>query len=493
MHEIEHRIGGKPVSSDRYADVYNPALGSVVARVPLATPGLVDDAVRTAGTAFDTWRHVSVAKRQRMMFTLRELMVRHTDDLARIITTEHGKTFDDARGEVGRGMEVVEYACALPELLKGEHSLNVATDVDIHSMRQPLGVCAGITPFNFPVMVPMWMAPMAIATGNTFILKPSERDPSASVLLADLFAEAGIPDGVFNVVHGDKVAVDSLLRHPDVAAVSFVGSTPIAKYVYETAAATGKRVQALGGAKNHMVVMPDADMEGVADALTSAAYGSAGERCMAVSVAVSVGDAADAFIPLLEQRLQSLRVGDGSQDGTDMGPLITQEHRDRVTGYVERGVEAGATAVVDGRDATVDSEGFFLGPTLFDNVDTDMDIYRDEIFGPVLSVVRVPSLEKALDLVNGNPYGNGAAIFTESGVAANIFSAEVTAGMVGVNVPIPVPLSFYSFGGWKNSLFGDRHIYGPEAIGFYTRGKVVTSRWRLPRQARPDMGFSTGS
>ena len=493
MHEIEHRIGGKPVPSDRYADVFNPALGTVVARVPLATPEVVNDAVRTAAGAFDAWRHASVAKRQRIMFTLRELLVRHSDDLARLITTEHGKTLDDARGEVGRGIEVVEYACALPELLKGEHSLNVATDVDIHSMRQPLGVCAGITPFNFPVMVPLWMAPMAIATGNTFILKPSERDPSASVLLADLFAEAGIPDGVFNVVHGDKVAVDSLLQHPDVAAVSFVGSTPIAKYVYETAAATGKRVQALGGAKNHMVVMPDADMEGVADALTSAAYGSAGERCMAVSVAVSVGDAADAFIPLVEQRLASLRIGNGAEDGTDMGPLITLAHRDRVSGYVQRGVEAGATPVVDGRQTQVDGQGFFLGPTLFDNVGTEMDIYQDEIFGPVLSVLRVPSLEKALELVNGNPYGNGAAIFTESGVAANIFSAEVTAGMVGINVPIPVPLSFYSFGGWKNSLFGDRHIYGPEAIGFYTRGKVVTARWRLPRQARPDMGFSTGS
>ena len=493
MYDIEHRIGGKPVSGDRHADVYNPALGTVVARVPLASPEVVDDAVRVSAAAFETWGRVSVAKRQRIMFTLRDLLVRHTDDLARLITTEHGKTFDDARGEVGRGMEVVEFACALPELLKGEHSINVATDVDIHSLRQPLGVCAGITPFNFPVMVPLWMAPMAIATGNTFILKPSERDPSPSLLLADLFAEAGIPEGVFNVVHGDKAAVDSLLRHDDVAAISFVGSTPVARYVYETAAASGKRVQALGGAKNHMVVMPDADMEGVADALTSAAYGSAGERCMAVSVAVSVGDAADRFIPLMEQRLASLRVGNGLDDGVDMGPLITQEHRDRVEGYVERGVEAGATAVVDGRTAEVDEAGFFLGPTLFDNVGVEMDIYRDEIFGPVLCVVRVPSLEQALDLVNSNPYGNGAAIFTESGIAANIFSAEVTAGMVGVNVPIPVPLSFYSFGGWKNSLFGDRHIYGPEAVAFYTRAKVVTSRWRLPQQARPDMGFATGS
>ena len=493
MHQIEHRIGGKAVSSDRYADVFNPALGEVAARVPLATPAQVDDAVATASAAFESWRLVSVAKRQRIMFSLRDLLVRSTDELARLVTTEHGKTLDDARGEVGRGIEVVEYACGLPELLKGEYSINASTGVDIHSVRQPLGVCAGITPFNFPVMVPMWMAPLAIATGNTFILKPSERDPSASVLLADLFAEAGIPDGVYNVVHGNKVAVDSLLRHPDVAAVSFVGSTPIAKYVYETAAATGKRVQALGGAKNHMVVLPDADMDGVADALISAAYGSAGERCMAVSVVVSVGDAADAFIPLIKERLASLRVGNGAEDGTDMGPLITAEHRDRVAGYVERGVEAGATPVVDGRALQVDGEGFFLGPTLFDNVDTDMDIYTDEIFGPVLSVVRVASLEKALDVVNANPYGNGTAIFTESGASANIFSAEVTAGMVGINVPIPVPLSFYSFGGWKNSLFGDRHIYGPEAIGFYTRGKVVTSRWQLPTQARPDMGFATGS
>ena len=493
MHEIEHRIGGKPVSGDRYNDVFNPALGAVVARVPLASPEVVDEAVRNAAAAFDSWRDVSIAKRQRIMFALRELLIRHTDDLAKIITTEHGKTFDDARGEVGRGMEVVEYACGLPELLKGEHSLNVATGVDIHSMRQPLGVCAGITPFNFPVMVPLWMAPMAIATGNAFILKPSERDPSASLLLADLFAEAGIPDGVFNVVHGDKVAVDSLLGHPDVSAISFVGSTPVAKYVYETAAAAGKRVQALGGAKNHMVVMPDADMEAAADALISAAYGSAGERCMAVSVAVSVGDAADEFVPLVAQRLESLRVGNGLEDGTDMGPLITREHRDRVEGYVERGVEAGATPVVDGRDTQIEGEGFFLGPTLFDNVDASMDIYQDEIFGPVLAVVRVPSLEKALELIKDNPYGNGAAIFTESGIAANIFSAEVTAGMIGVNVPIPVPLSFYSFGGWKDSLFGDRHVYGPESIAFYTRAKVVTSRWKLPQQARPDMGFSTGS
>lgn len=493
MNEIEHRIGGKPVSGDRHAEIYNPALGTVAARVPLASADVVDDAVRVAAAAFETWSRASVAKRQRIMFALRELLVRHTDDLARIVTSEHGKTFDDARGEVGRGVEVVEFACALPELLKGEHSLNVATGVDIHSLRQPLGVCAGITPFNFPVMVPLWMAPMAIATGNTFVLKPSERDPSASLLLADIFAEAGIPDGVFNVVHGDKAAVDALLHNDDVAAVSFVGSTPVAQYVYETAAASGKRVQALGGAKNHMVVMPDADMEGVADALTSAAYGSAGERCMAVSVAVSVGDAADRFIPLVEKHLASLRVGDGAEDGVDMGPLITQEHRDRVEGYVERGVEAGATAVVDGRSAEVPEGGFFLGPTLFDNVQVDMDIYRDEIFGPVLSVVRVRSLEEALDLVNANPYGNGAAIFTESGIAANIFTAEVAAGMVGVNIPIPVPLSFYSFGGWKNSLFGDRHIYGPEAIEFYTRAKVVTSRWRLPKQSRPDMGFSTGS
>jgi malonate-semialdehyde dehydrogenase (acetylating)/methylmalonate-semialdehyde dehydrogenase len=493
MHDIEHRIGGKAVSSDRSADVFNPALGVVTGRVALASQEVVDDAVAAAAGAFEQWRTTSVSARQRIMFALRDVLVRSSDDLARLITAEHGKTHDDARGEVGRGIEVVEYACGIPQLLKGEHSPNVATDVTIQSLRQPLGVCAGITPFNFPVMVPLWMAPMAIATGNTFVLKPSERDPSPSVLLAELFAEAGVPDGVFNVVHGDKVAVDALLAHPGVAAVSFVGSTPVARHVYETAAANGKRVQALGGAKNHLVVMPDADMDAVADALVSAAYGSAGERCMAVSVAVAVGDAADRFVPLVAQRLAALRVGDGADAQTDMGPLITREHRDRVRGYVDGGVAGGATPVVDGRDKPTPTDGFFLGPTLFDHVTTDMDIYRDEIFGPVLSVLRVDSLDAALQVVNTNPYGNGAAIFTDSGAAAHHFSAEVTAGMVGVNVPIPVPLSFYSFGGWKGSLFGDRPIYGPEAIGFYTRAKVVTSRWRPTEQIRPDMGFSSGT
>ena len=493
MRQLEHRIGGKAVAGEQHGDVFNPALGTVSGQVALASAGVVDDAVAAAAAAFESWRTVSVMARQRIMFTLRDLLVRHTDDLARLITAEHGKTFDDARGEVGRGTEVVEFACGLPLLLKGEHSNNVATDVDIHSLRQPLGVCAGITPFNFPVMVPLWMAPMAIATGNTFILKPSERAPSPSLLMADLFAEAGIPDGVFNVVQGDSTAVNALLNHDGVSAISFVGSTPVAQHVYETAAANGKRVQALGGAKNHMVVMPDADMAGVADALVSAAFGSAGERCMAISVAVAVADAADSFVPLVAQRMAQLRVGDGAEPDTDMGPLITRAHRDRVAAYVAGAIDAGSFPVVDGREVTVDGGGFFLGPSLLDHVTPDMTVYRDEVFGPVLAVVRVASLEDAIALIDDNPYGNGAAIFTESGAAANAFSTRVSAGMVGVNVPIPVPLSFYSFGGWKRSLFGDRHIYGPEAVEFYTRAKVVTSRWRLPAQASPDMGFSTGS
>ncbi len=433
-------------------------------------------AFRAAADAFPVWRDTSISRRQQVLFDYRDLLRAHTDEIAALITAEHGKTLDDARGEVGRGIEVVEYACGIPQLLKGEYSEQVAGGVDIHSVRQPLGVCGGITPFNFPAMVPLWMFPMAIACGNTFVLKPSERDPSPSMLLADLFAEAGLPDGVLNVVHGDRVAVDALLEHAGVSAVSFVGSTAVAQHVYATAASHGKRVQALGGAKNHIVVAPDADLAAAADAIVSAAYGCAGERCMAASVVVAVGDAGDTLLPLLKERIDGLRVGPGADPDVDMGPLITAEHRDRVASYVDRGVQAGAELVVDGRDLTSRS-GYFLGPCLLDCVTPDMDVYRDEIFGPVLGIVRTQDLGEALQVVNDNPYGNGAAIFTRSGGAARAFSRDVTAGMVGVNVPIPVPMSFYSFGGWKSSLFGDAHIYGPDAVRFYTAGKVVTTRW----------------
>ena len=477
MRTVEHRIGGKDVtSSNGYSDIVDPATGEVVARHAIATDGDVDAAVREAAAAFAPWSDTSVSARQQILFAARDLLRRATDDLARLITAEHGKTLDDARGEVGRGIEVVEYACGLPELVKGEYSEQAARGVDIHSTRQPLGVCAGITPFNFPVMVPLWMIPMAVVTGNAFVLKPSERDPSASLLLADIFAEAGLPDGVLNVVHGDRVAVDALLAHPDVAAVSFVGSTPVARHVYATAAQHGKRVQALGGAKNHIVVLPDADLAAAADAVVSAAYGSAGERCMAASVVVAVGAAGDALVPLLTERIGGLTVGPGDADGVDMGPLITAEHRDRVAGYVESGVSAGADLVVDGREL-IGRPGYFLGPCLLDRVTPEMDVYRDEIFGPVLSIVRAGDLDEALQVIADNPYGNGASIFTRSGGAAREFSRHVSAGMVGVNVPIPVPMSFYSFGGWKSSLFGDAHVYGPEAVRFYTAGKVVTTRW----------------
>ena len=478
MHEIEHRIGGKPVGGDRSRRRLQPGTGEVVARVPLASAEVVDDAVRAAASAFESWRNVSVAKRQRHHVLAARAAGARTDDLARLITTEHGKTFDDARGEVGRGIEVVEYACGLPELLKGEHSLNVATDVDIHSMRQPLGVCAGITPFNFPVMVPMWMAPMAIATGNTFILKPSERDPSASLLLADLFAEAGIPEGVFNVVHGDKVAVDALLTHPGRRRHQLRGLDADREVRLrdgrgprQARAGTGRSEEPHGGhaRRRHGRCRRRADLGGL----------RLGRRAVHGHLGRGVGGRRRGRVHPARRAAPRVSAGGQRHGGRHRhGAAHHPEHRDRVSGYVDRGVEAGATPVVDGRELSVEGEGFFLGPTLFDGVEPEMDIYRDEIFGPVLAVVRVPSLEQALELVNANPYGNGAAIFTESGIAANIFSAQVTAGMVGVNVPIPVPLSFYSFGGWKNSLFGDRHIYGPEAIDFYTRGKVVTSRWR---------------
>ena len=477
MRTIAHRVGGRDLDSGSgYGDVDDPATGEVVARFPLATAADVDAAVSAAAAAFPGWANTSLSKRQQVFFAYRELLRAATDDLAAIITREHGKTLDDARGEVGRGIEVVEYACGLPDLLKGEFSDQVAGGIDIHSTRQPLGVFAGITPFNFPAMVPLWMFPMAIAAGNTFILKPSERDPSASILLADLFAQAGLPDGVFNVVHGDRVAVDALLTHPGVAGVSFVGSTPVARHVYATAAAQGKRVQALGGAKNHIVILPDADLEAAADAVVSAGYGSAGERCMAASVVVAVGDAADDLRELLLKRIAALRVGPGSDPDTDMGPLITAEHRDRVAGYVERGAAAGAEVVVDGRDLD-DRPGYFLGPSLLDHVRPGMDVYNDEIFGPVLSIVRASTLSEAITIVNDNPYGNGVSLFTRNGRAAREFNREVTVGMVGINVPIPVPMSFYSFGGWKSSLFGDTHVYGPESLHFYTGSKVTTTRW----------------
>jgi malonate-semialdehyde dehydrogenase (acetylating) / methylmalonate-semialdehyde dehydrogenase len=476
LETIDHVIGGRVTAGDstRSAPVYDPATGHEQRRVLLAEASDVDAAVQAAKAAFTSWRDVSVVRRARIMFAFRELVARHTDELARIIASEHGKTFDDAKGEVVRGMEVVEYACGIAEHLKGSFSDQVSTDVDLHSFRQPLGVCAGITPFNFPIMVPMWMHPMAIATGNTFVLKPSERDPSVSNRVAELYREAGLPEGVFNVVHGDKVAVDALLDHPDVAAVSFVGSTPIARYIHERASAAGKRVQALGGAKNHAIVMPDADLEFAADQLVAAGYGSAGQRCMAISVTVAVGDAADELVEKLREKAIAIQVGPGLDPGSEMGPVVTGAARDRIVDYIGRGE---GDLVVDGRELQIDGDGFWVGPTLIDNVKADMSVYTDEIFGPVLSVVRVESLDEAIELVNGNSYANGTAIFTSSGQAAREFERRIEVGMIGVNVPIPVPLSFYSFGGWKHSLFGDHHIHGPEGIQFYTRAKVVTSRW----------------
>ena len=481
---IRHRIGGAetPGSSTRTAPVWNPATGAQQAEVLLAEREDVDVAVAAARAAFESWKEVSVVRRSRVMFAFRNLVEKHADELARIVAAEHGKVVEDAKGEVIRGMEVAEYACGVPQLVKGEYSDQVSTDVDSFSFRQPLGVCAGITPFNVPVMVPMWMHPMAIATGNAFVLKPSERDPSASNLIAELYAEAGLPDGVFNVVHGDKVAVDALLEHPDVDAVSFVGSTPIARYVHERASATGKRVQALGGAKNHAVVMPDADLDFTANHLTAAGFGSAGQRCMAIAVAVAVGEAADPLVERLKAKAEAIKVGPGLEPESEMGPVVTPQARERITGYIDSGERDGARVVVDGREPAVPGGGFFVGPTLFDGVAPEMEIYRDEIFGPVLGVVRVDTLDEAIALINANPYANGTAIFTGSGQAARRFQREVQVGMIGINVPIPVPMAFYSFGGWKASLFGDKHMHGPEGIRFYTRGKVVTSRW--PEEAK---------
>jgi malonate-semialdehyde dehydrogenase (acetylating)/methylmalonate-semialdehyde dehydrogenase len=506
---VQLRVQNEPVSDDRLpllahwvagaraegtggrvGDIYDPATGKVARQVAFASPADVDAVVAAAQAAFPAWRATSLAERTRVLFRFRELLDTRADELAAIITSEHGKVLSDARGEVARGQEVVEFACGVAQVVKGEYSEGVSSNVDVFSTRQPLGVVAVISPFNFPAMVPCWFFPIAIATGNTVVLKPSEKDPSAANWLGELWAEAGLPAGAFNVLHGDKVAVDGLLEHPDVKAVSFVGSTPVARYVYETGTRAGKRVQALGGAKNHMVVLPDADLELAADAAVNAGFGSAGERCMAISAVVAVGAVGDELVPKIVERVRRLSVGDG-RGRADMGPLVTGAHRDKVASYVEAGVTAGAELVVDGRAHPVegDAGGFWLGPTLFDRVTTDMAIYTDEIFGPVLSVVRCDTYEDALALVNRNPYGNGTAIFTNDGGAARRFQRDVEVGMVGVNVPIPVPVAYYSFGGWKQSLFGDTHAHGAEGVRFFTRNKVVTSRWLDPSHGGINLGF----
>ncbi len=489
---VTHWIDGKRFGgvADRQGDIYDPATGQIAGQVDFADVALVDDAVAAASSAFAEWRHASLTKRTQVLFKFRELLDARKGEIAELITAEHGKVLSDALGEVSRGQEVVEFACGIPQLLKGGFSESVSTRVDVYSIRQPLGVVGIISPFNFPAMVPMWFFPIAIAAGNTVILKPSEKDPSAAVYMAELWAEAGLPAGVFNVVHGDKVAVDRLLDHPDVKAVSFVGSTPIAKYVYETGTAHGKRVQALGGAKNHMLVLPDADLDLAADQAVNAGFGSAGERCMAISALLAVDTVADELVAKISDRMATLRTGDGRR-GSDMGPLVTAQHRDKVAGYVEQGVTEGATLVVDGRDVEPDgaADGFWLGPTLFDNVTPNMSIYKEEIFGPVLSVVRVHSYDEGLRLINEHPYGNGTAIFTNDGGAARRFQNEVEVGMVGINVPIPVPMAYYSFGGWKSSLFGDTHAHGTDGVHFYTRGKVVTSRWLDPSHGGLNLGF----
>jgi malonate-semialdehyde dehydrogenase (acetylating) / methylmalonate-semialdehyde dehydrogenase len=502
---IDHYIAGRVVAgaSGRAQDVFNPATGQVTGRVALANAGEVAQAVAAAQATFPAWADTPPIRRARVMFKFLELLNQHRDELARAITAEHGKVFTDAQGEVTRGIDIVEFACGIPQLLKGDYTDQVSTGIDNWTMRQPLGVVAGITPFNFPVMVPMWMYPVAIAAGNTFVLKPSPLDPTPSLMMADLLKQAGLPDGVFNVVQGDKEAVDALLEHPDVKALSFVGSTPIAQKIYETGARHGKRVQALGGAKNHMVVMPDADLEQAVDALIGSAYGSAGERCMAISVLVAVDPIGDELVARVADRTRTLLVGDGGRQATgeapeaDMGPLVTRAHRDRVSSFIDSGEAAGAKVVVDGRDIAARggsrdvAGGFWLGPTLFDEVTPDMDVYREEIFGPVLSVVRVASYEDAVALVNANPYGNGTAVFTNDGGAARRFEADVEVGMIGVNVPVPVPVAYYSFGGWKRSLFGDTHAHGTEAVHFFTRGKVVTTRWIDPAN-RPEGGLELG-
>ncbi|HLU58502.1 MAG TPA: CoA-acylating methylmalonate-semialdehyde dehydrogenase [Pseudonocardia sp.] len=481
MRTVTHWIGGKPTTgeSTRTGPVWNPATGEQQAEVLLASPADVDAAVQAAAAAFPSWSQSSLSQRTKILFKFRELVAARTQELAEIISDEHGKVVSDARGEVQRGLEVVEYACGIPTLLKGEYSDQVSTGVDLFSFRNPLGVCAGITPFNFPAMVPMWMHPVAIACGNTFVLKPSERDPSASQLVAELWAEAGLPDGVFNVVHGDKEAVDALLDHPGVAAISFVGSTPIAQYIHQRASANRKRVQALGGAKNHAVVLPDAGLDYASDHLVAAAFGSAGERCMAISAAVAVGSAADELVAAVSEKARAVKVGPGRDPESEMGPVVTAAAKERIVGLIGSGAEQGAELAVDGRGYTVPGyeNGFFVGPTVIDKVRPEMDVYREEVFGPVLSVLRADTVDAAIELVNSNPYGNGTAIFTSSGEAARRFQRGVNVGMIGINVPIPVPMAYYSFGGWKDSLFGEHHIHGPEGVQFYTRAKVVTSRW----------------
>ncbi|ACQ78990.1 methylmalonate-semialdehyde dehydrogenase [Beutenbergia cavernae DSM 12333] len=493
MTTIGHWIDGKPYSpaAEKTSPVYDPARGEVVAQLAHATPGEVDEAVGAASRAFEDWSQVSLAKRSSILFGFRELLVAHTDELARIVSREHGKVISDAKGEIGRGLEVVEFASGIPQLLKGEYSPQAATGIDVYSFRQPLGVAVGITPFNFPAMVPLWMAPLAIACGNTFVLKPSERDPSASLFLAQLWADAGLPDGVFNVVQGDKVAVDALLTHDDVAAVSFVGSTPIARYIHATATEHGKRVQALGGAKNHAVVLGDADLDNAAENLTAAAFGAAGERCMAISVAVVEDSVADALVERLATKARAVRVRPGSDPDADMGPVITPAAKERIERLIGSAEDDGATLVVDGRGHVVDGheDGFFVGPTVIDHVQPEHEAYREEIFGPVIDVVRVTGLEEAVDVINTNPYGNGTAIFTSSGEAARTFQRDVTVGMIGINVPIPVPVAYHSFGGWKDSLFGSSHIYGPEGVAFYTQAKVVTQRWPRTRELADRASF----
>jgi malonate-semialdehyde dehydrogenase (acetylating)/methylmalonate-semialdehyde dehydrogenase len=481
MRTVTHWIGGKPATgeSTRTGPVWNPATGEQQAEVLLASTVDVDTAVQAAAAAFPAWSQSSLSQRTKVLFGFRELVNARIQEIAEVVSDEHGKVVSDARGEVQRGLEVIEYACGIPTLLKGEYSDQVSTGVDLFSFREPLGVCAGITPFNFPAMVPMWMHPVAIACGNTFVLKPSERDPSASQLVAELWAEAGLPDGVFNVVHGDKEAVDALLDHPDVAAVSFVGSTPIARYIHERGTANGKRVQALGGAKNHAVVLPDAPVDYASDHLVAAAFGSAGERCMAISATVAVGGAADELVAAVSEKARAVKVGPGREPDSEMGPVVTAAAKERIVGLIGSGAEQGAELAVDGRGLAVPGHenGFFVGPTVIDRVRPAMDVYREEIFGPVLSVVRVDDVDAAIALINSNPYGNGTAIFTSSGEAARRFQRGVNVGMIGINVPIPVPMAYYSFGGWKDSLFGDKHIHGPEGVSFYTRAKVVTSRW----------------
>jgi malonate-semialdehyde dehydrogenase (acetylating)/methylmalonate-semialdehyde dehydrogenase len=495
---IGHWIDGRPVATEgaRSAPVWNPATGEQQAEVLLASADEVGAAVRSAAAAFEEWSQASLGRRSKVLFAFRELVNANADRLAEMITDEHGKVLSDARGEVQRGLEVVEFACGIPHLLKGEYSDQVSAGVDTFSFRQPLGVVAGITPFNFPAMVPMWMYPVAIACGNTFILKPSERDPSPSLFVADLWKQAGLPDGAFTVVNGDKEAVDALLDDPLVAAISFVGSTPIARYIHQRGSANGKRVQALGGAKNHAIVLPDADVDFAADHLAAAAFGSAGERCMAISAAVAVGSAGDAVVKAVSARADAVKVGSGRDAASEMGPVITKAAQERITGLIGRGAEQGARLAVDGRGLVVPGyeRGFFVGPTVVDDVRPDMDVYREEIFGPVLSVLRTDDVDDAIALINSNPYGNGTAIFTNSGEAARRFQRGVNVGMIGINVPVPVPMAFYSFGGWKDSLFGDKHVHGPEGVSFYTRAKVVTSRWpHVEHAAGASFSFPTSN